>query len=90
MKLDELKSMAKNVGLKSVTKYRKSELIDHLLKAGDLEKIEKLNQKEKQKKELPDRLSDEIDNSKEINHVQGILELHPDGGYGFLRRENYL
>ncbi|WP_130805695.1 transcription termination factor Rho [Senegalia massiliensis] len=90
MKLDQLKSIAKNVGLKGFTKFRKDELIDHLLKAGDLEKIEKLNQKEMHKKELPDRLSEEIDKSKEINHVEGILELHPDGGYGFLRRQNYL
>lgn len=90
MKLDQLKGMAKNVGLKGYTKLRKEELIDQLLSIGDLEKIEKLEEKEKHKKDLPDRLSDEIDKSNEINTVEGILELHPDGGYGFLRRTNYL
>ncbi|WP_252187781.1 transcription termination factor Rho [Anaeromonas frigoriresistens] len=90
MKLDQLKAMAKNVGLKGYTKLKKEDLIDELLSIGDLEKIEKLGEKEKHKKDLPDRLSDEIDNSKEINTVEGILELHPDGGYGFLRRTNYL
>ncbi|MBS4536494.1 transcription termination factor Rho [Clostridium sp. D2Q-14] len=90
MKLDQLKGMAKNLGLKGYTNMRKDDLIDKLLSIGDLEKIEKLGQKENFKKDLPDRLSQEIDNSNEINTVEGILELHPDGGYGFLRRRNYL
>ena len=89
-KLDQLKSMAKNLGLKGYTKLRKDELIDELLNVGSLEKIQKYEEKQKHKEDLPDRLSDEIDNSNEINTVEGILELHPDGGYGFLRCKNYL
>lgn len=55
----------------------------------DSEDLKKKKQKEKHKKELPDRLADEIESSEEVLSVMGILETHQDG-YGFLRTNNYL
>lgn len=55
----------------------------------NLEEIQKRKEKDKQKKELPERLSDEIESSEEVLNVMGILETHQDG-YGFLRTNNYL
>jgi len=55
----------------------------------DLEEVQKRKEKDKQKKELPERLSDEIESSEEVLNVMGILETHQDG-YGFLRTNNYL
>ena len=86
MKLTELRELAKEKDIKNISKYKKAELIDEIV--NKLENI-KLDEKEKHKKDLPDRLSDEIDNSDDISQVSGILETHPDG-YGFLRRHNYL
>jgi len=87
MKLAELKELAKEKGVKNISKFKKAELIEEIKK--QLESIKLNDEKEKHKKDLPDRLSDEIDNSKDISQVSGILEIHSDG-YGFLRRHNYL
>jgi len=87
MKLAELKEFAKEKGVKNISKFKKAELIEEIKK--ELESIKLNDEKEKQKKELPDRLSNEIDQSKDISQVSGILEIHSDG-YGFLRRHNYL
>jgi len=86
MKLSELRELAKKKDIKNISKYKKAELIDEII--DKLENI-KTEEKEKHKKDLPDRLSEEIDNSENIDQVSGILETHPDG-YGFLRRHNYL
>lgn len=86
MKLSELRELAKKKDIKNISKYKKTELIDEII--DKLENI-KTEEKEKHKKDLPDRLSEEIDNSENIDQVSGILETHPDG-YGFLRRHNYL
>jgi transcription termination factor Rho len=86
MKLSELRELAKKKDIKNISKYKKTELIDEIIDR--LENI-KTEEKEKHKKDLPDRLSEEIDNSENIDQVSGILETHPDG-YGFLRRHNYL
>jgi len=87
MKMAELKEFAKEKGVKNISKFKKAELIEEIKK--ELESIKLNDEKEKQKKELPDRLSNEIDQSKDISQVSGILEIHSDG-YGFLRRHNYL
>ncbi|WP_069650550.1 transcription termination factor Rho [Caloranaerobacter ferrireducens] len=95
-KIDELRKIAKEVGIKGYSKYKKAELIEKILqhyKNGKAEEIKevaaKLEEKERHKQELPERLSEEIDRSDEISTAEGILELHSDG-YGFLRSENYL
>ncbi len=122
-KLVELRKVAKRVGVKSVTTYRKSELIDLILmtenenrnedeeetketeeheelKAEKTEKKEKVEPKVEKKEEiedkpkselkksLPNNITDDI-KSKDMDTSEGILEII-DGGYGFLRCENYL
>src|SRR6056297_593835 len=87
MKLTELRELAKEKDIKNISKYKKAELVDQIV--NKLENIKRDDEKEKHKKDLPDRLSDEIDNSDDISQVYGILETHSDG-YGFLRRHNYL
>ncbi|WP_427337875.1 transcription termination factor Rho [Caloranaerobacter sp. DY30410] len=95
-KINELRKIAKEVGIKGYSKYKKAELIEKILeyyKNGKSEEIKevaaKLEEKERHKQELPERLSEEIDRSDEIGTAEGILEIHSDG-YGFLRSENYL
>ncbi len=77
--LVELKEIAKNKGIKNITKLKKEELIE-TLKEMD-------NSQKKENKIVEDsgyKLTNEND---EI--VEGILEVLPDG-YGFLRGFNYL
>nr|WP_034600642.1 transcription termination factor Rho [Clostridiisalibacter paucivorans] len=88
-KLEDLRNIAKELGIKGCTKYRKNELIEKIKEVGDTDSVKKIVKKERHKQGLPDRLSDEIDKSEDINTAEGILELHTDG-YGFLRCENYL
>ena len=72
--LTELKEMAKEKGLKNISKLKKEELIELLNEEPNIEKSADTGYK----------LTNEGD---EI--VEGILEVLPDG-YGFLRGENYL
>ncbi|HHY90144.1 MAG TPA: transcription termination factor Rho, partial [Clostridiales bacterium] len=44
---------------------------------------------EASREELPQKINEEIDNSKEVDTVKGILEI-TEGGFGFLRFENFL
>ncbi len=87
MKVTELRKIAKEKGIANISKYKKEELVKKILE--QIEKIKILDEKEKHKKELPERLTEEIEQSEEILTVDGILEVHQDG-YGFLRRNNYL
>ena len=107
-KLDELREIAKEVGVKSVTQYRKSDLIDIILMTENENQNEEQNEKveleekseenikqepkelpkEKLKKSLPDKLKENV-GSEDVDTSEGILEII-DGGYGFLRCENYL
>ncbi|SHH38798.1 transcription termination factor Rho [Caloranaerobacter azorensis DSM 13643] len=95
-KIDELRKIAKEIGIKGYSKYKKAELIEKILEhykngksAETKEAVAKLEEKERHKQELPERLSEEIERSDEISTAEGILEIHSDG-YGFLRSENYL
>ena len=97
--LAELKSLAKNYGISSISKYRKAELILALLEAErqQEEKTEEPsvmkglatqpNQKIQTKREEPETQKSKSDTLNE--EVGGVLEVLPDG-YGFLRGENYL
>lgn len=76
--LTELRDIAKELGIKGVTKYKKEELL-------------KLISEQNSTSELPEP-AEKTDNGKvrtETVEVEGILELCEDG-YGFLRSENYL
>lgn len=96
-KLDELKSIAKELGIKNHTKYKKSELIELISKekASDAtsksidESIKETIEKDLDSGNLPEKVTEEIEQSEDVNIADGILELHTDG-YGFMRSENYL
>ncbi len=82
-KLDELRQTAKNLGMKNVSKSRKSELIEFIEK-----------EIARQKKDDANSLNDTDAKSGLLlqgddNIVGGILEVMDDG-FGFLRGENYL
>jgi len=96
MQLPELRKLAKDKGLKNISKLKKDEL------------IELLNSQEEQQEEIEDTKNEEesteiVEPKEEFvsgngvykvtgendNIVEGILEVLPDG-YGFLRGNNYL
>lgn len=97
-KLDELRKIAKGVGVGSVTTFKKSELIELILmKENDnqndeevIEKVEEVIETTEQelKQRLPDKIKENVDSS-DMDTSEGILEII-EGGYGFLRCENYL
>ncbi len=98
-KLADLRVIAKTLGIKSITKYRKKELIDLILqeaKKGEKEDVE-VNEQNNQTidiedidmDKLPEKVSEEIEQMDNINGAEGILDVHQDG-YGFLRCDNYL
>lgn len=77
--LTELKELAKKLGIKNISKYKKSELIS-------------LIENEKGNDTSSDEQEHKTDGSKvrtDTVEVTGILEICDDG-YGFLRGENYL
>ncbi|MFA5576888.1 MAG: transcription termination factor Rho [Tissierellaceae bacterium] len=97
-KIGELREIAKAQGISSPYKYKKDELLDILRqslaskeKEGEAndDKAEKLDIKDIETDELPEKVTEELENMETINLADGILELHTDG-YGFLRSDNYL
>ena len=78
--LAELKELAKEKGIKNISKLKKEELIDVLnsISANDVKKNVGIDSEERYK----------ITNEDDFI-VEGILEVLPDS-YGFLRGENYL
>ena len=95
MQLTELRKVAKEKGLKNISKLKKEELIE-LLKNSETEDNAKEEKKEKVaevKAETSTKKDAEEGGYKVTNEdddiVEGILEVLPDG-YGFLRGENYL
>lgn len=97
-KLDELRQIAKNLEIKSITKYKKNELIDIILQNSAKEEPRDVKSSNDENngftlpetiaKRLPEKKYENIQ-SKETTEAAGILELHTDG-YGFLRSQNYL
>lgn len=99
--LVELRQLAKEKGVKNVSKLKKEELIDFLTNATE-ESIDKTNANlieddgiittnyyEKEEKAENNSSSGYKITNEEDEIVEGILEVLPDG-YGFLRGENYL
>ena len=74
--LAELKEIAKEKGVKNISKLKKEELVEILNKDKNTEQPKKENDRYK------------VTNEEDFI-VEGILEVLPDG-YGFLRGENYL
>ncbi len=83
--LSSLREQAKALGIKSVSKLRKSELEEAINKARE--------NKEPPANEVREEKApkDKAESPKENNttEVKGILEIHADG-FGFLRGDNYL
>ncbi|EYE89807.1 transcription termination factor Rho [Fervidicella metallireducens AeB] len=65
--LEELREIGKNFGIKSVTKYRKSELVEEILKIQ-----EKSEHSEDIQEELPTEILEEVE--KEIEEVEEIVK----------------
>lgn len=89
MQLTELRKIAKERGLKNISKLKKEELIELLNNA----EKEEINNEENNSSEVVSNNSTDNGGYKVTNEdddiVEGILEVLPDG-YGFLRGENYL
>ena len=90
--LVELRQMAKEKGIKNVSKLKKEELISLL--SQDSSTIDSENEDISVEEEnIPNQISQSQDGYKLTNSddqiVEGILEVMPDG-YGFLRGKNYL
>jgi len=92
--LTQLREKAKELGIKSVSKLKKSELLEIIQKfpqnpTDDKENTnsDKLNSKEANPAEKSTK--QETQNQNNTSEVKGILDIHPDG-FGFLRGDNYL
>lgn len=82
LKLDELKQIAKDLSIKSVSSYRKNDLIELIKDTYENESLEEKNHSN----EINDH-NDNFDLGEKFN-CEGILDLHEDG-FGFLRTEHY-
>lgn len=90
--LVELRQLAKEKGIKNVSKLKKEELIEYLTNIqGEtaLQSEEEVSTEIPKKEEKVDSNSGYKVTNEEDEIVEGILEVLPDG-YGFLRGENYL
>ena len=83
--LAELKEIAKERGVKNISKLKKEDLIEILSKETDT-----MQNEEVKKEKNPSAISGGYKLTNEGDEfVEGILEVLPDG-YGFLRGDNYL
>jgi len=86
--LVELRQIAKEQGIKNVSKLKKEELIELLSKNNSTTIEFSIETEPTENEELSNSSGYKLTNS-EDEIVEGILEVLPDG-YGFLRGENYL
>ena len=86
--LSELRETAKEMGIKSVTKYKKIELIEKILEKDREENNSKQNNRENKNSEQKPK-EDYKTPEDEKEDAEGVLEKLPDG-FGFLRGSNYL
>ena len=92
LSLADLRELAKMRGITNVSKLKKNDLIEEILKVTSSVQTSKNEDKVENKKE--DIIDNYDNNSYSISNegdeiAEGILELLPDG-YGFLRGDNYL
>lgn len=94
MSLVDLKQLAKEKGIKNISKLKKEEIIIALqeLEENDKNK-EVITTQQNQSQEKPEKVQRPADGSYVLANddqiAEGILEVLPDG-YGFLRGDNYL
>ena len=87
--LVDLRLLAKDKGIKNVTKLKKQELIDELTKI-ETEEIKPVEETKLEEKEFVATTVDGLKlNTSNDTVGEGILEILPDG-FGFLRGKNYL
>jgi len=94
--LENLKNIAKGLGIKYLNKYRKTELIAEIAKYSEEKKPVLPQSAPEEKPVIQEHRAKARNNSVNIdelgendNIVSGVLEVMPDG-FGFLRCENYL
>lgn len=91
--LVDLRLLAKDKGIKNVTKLKKQELIDELKKIELNKKEPEIAKVEETKTEEKEFVATTVDglklNTSSDTVGEGILEILPDG-FGFLRGKNYL
>jgi len=88
-KISEIQSLAKAAGIKSVTKYKKNQLIEMIMEALKVDRAanEEPTPTIDEIIEIPNADSSEAP-QRETNIMSGVLEILPDG-FGFLRCNNY-
>ena len=86
-KIDELKQIAKDLGVKSVSKYKKQELIALIQEKESAAALPPVDPKPEEKPIVSEKNGLMLQGGDNI--VGGILEVLSEG-YGFLRGENYL
>ncbi|MBS5942274.1 MAG: transcription termination factor Rho [Finegoldia magna] len=80
-RLQDLKIIAKAVGVAGISKYNKQDLIKEIISQVNI------NERNNSEEDYDDTSNDEKD-VKDPLKVEGILDLH-ENGYGFLRSEGY-
>ncbi len=78
-KIAELRDMASSIGVSNVEKLKKNELVEEILK---------LAQKESDEKSI--QIENKREKEENLREVEGILELPPESGFGFLRFHNFM
>ena len=81
-KLQDLKIIAKAVGVAGISKYNKKDLIKEIISQVNI------NERNNSEDDYEDSSSNEEKDLKDPLKVEGILDLH-ENGYGFLRSEGY-
>ena len=81
-KLQDLKIIAKAVGVAGISKYNKQDLIKEIISQVNI------NARNNSEEDYEDSSSNDEKDLKDPLKVEGILDLH-ENGYGFLRSEGY-
>ena len=81
-KLQDLKIIAKAVGVAGISKYNKQDLIEEIISQVNI------NERNNSNDDYDDSSSNDDKDLKDPLKVEGILDLH-ENGYGFLRSEGY-
>ncbi|OXZ31819.1 transcription termination factor Rho [Finegoldia magna] len=81
-KLQDLKIIAKAVGVAGISKYNKQDLIKEIISQVNI------NERNNSEDDYEDSSSNEEKDLKDPLKVEGIFDLH-ENGYGFLRSEGY-
>ena len=81
-KLQDLKIIAKAVGVAGISKYNKQDLIEEIISQVNI------NERNNSEEHYDESSSNDEKDLKDPLKVEGILDLH-ENGYGFLRSEGY-